>query len=356
MICAFCGSFSVSEKTEQPTPKRLREAREKGDVCKSQDVPAALSVLAIAVYLVAMSESIFETLSVMTLVPMDLIARPFSEALPLAAQVTVDCFLKLTLPVLGLVMAVSIVSNLAQVGVLFAFKGAVPKLENISPSKWFQKVFCVKNAVEFLKNVLKVTVLALVAWKVMDAHLKMLFSIPNGNIGHLWEILGRAAKDLLFAAAGAFCVIAALDYLFQRWQYTKQHMMSKDEVKREYKEMEGDPLIKSKRKQLHQEMAAQNTLGNVRKAKVVVTNPTHIAVALDYEKDTTPLPIIVAKGEGLLAQRMMEIAREEGIPVMQNVPLARGLFEQGAENAYIPKELIGPVAEVLRWVQSLQRN
>lgn len=103
-------------------------------------------------------------------------------------------------------------------------------------------------------------------------------------------------------------------------------------------------------------MLAQNTLSNVRKAKVIVTNPTHFAVALDYEKDRTPLPVILAKGEGLMARRMVEIAREEGIPVMQNVPLARSLFAEGTENAYIPKELIGPVAEVLRWVQSLQER
>ena len=112
-------------------------------------------------------------------------------------------------------------------------------------------------------------------------------------------------------------------------------------------------MIKGKRKQLHQELLAQNTLGNVRKAKVLITNPTHFAVALDYEKDKTPLPIILAKGEGLLALRMIEIAQEEGIPIMQNVPLAHALFETGTENAYIPKDLIGPVAEVLRWVQSL---
>jgi type III secretion protein U len=253
-------------------------------------------------------------------------------------------------------VVVGIVANMGQVGVLFAFKAAMPKLENLSPSKWFKKVFSIRNAVDLLKNIIKVTVLAWVVWVVMDDHLKMLFSIPNGNIGHVWQVIGGAAKDLLYSAAGAFCVIAALDYLFQRMQYNKQHMMTKDEVKREYKEMEGDPHIKSKRKHLHQELIAQNSLGNVRKAKVLVTNPTHYAVALDYDKETTPLPVILAKGEGLLALRMMEIAREENIPIMQNVPLARSLFTDGMENAYIPKHLIGPVAEVLRWVQSLQRE
>lgn len=115
----------------------------------------------------------------------------------------------------------------------------------------------------------------------------------------MWEVLGMAVKDLLLMAAGRLLRhLPPWDYLFQKWQYTKNHMMSKDEVKREYKEMEGDPQVKGKRKQLHQEMLSQNALGNVRKAKVLVTNPTHYAVALDYEKDRTPLPVILAKGEG----------------------------------------------------------
>lgn len=132
--------------------------------------------------------------------------------------------------------------------------------------------------------------------------------------------------------------------------------MSRDEAKRGYKKMEGDPQVKGKRKQLHQEMLSQNALSNVRKAKVLVTNPTHYTVTLDYEKDRTPLSVILAKGEGLLAQRMIRAAQEEGIPITQNVPLVRNLFEDGTENTYIPKGLIGPVAEVLRWVQSLQRQ
>lgn len=169
----------------------------------------------------------------------------------------------------------------------------------------------------------------------------------------MWTELGNAVGDLVLTAAGAFCVIAALDYLYQRYQYNKNHMMSKDEIKQEFKESEGDPHIKSKRKQLHKEMLSHNALDNVRKAKVLVTNPTHYAVALDYEKDRTPLPLVLAKGEGLLAQRMMDVARQEGIPIMRNVPLARALYRDGTENAYIPKDLIGPVAEVLRWVQNL---
>ena len=129
--------------------------------------------------------------------------------------------------------------------------------------------------------------------------------------------------------------------------------MSIDEVKREYKDSEGDPLVKGKRKELYRELMNQNALASVRKAKVLIVNPTHYAVALDYDAEKTPLPVIVAKGEGVLAQRMIEEAKQAGVPIMRNVPLAQALYREGTENAYIPRDLIGPVAEVLRWVQGL---
>ncbi len=344
------------DKTEQPTPKRLRESREKGDIPKSQDIAPALTVLALVVYFIAKGEDIFLQLQDMGNTVFSAISLPFDHALGLALTGVGNAALGIVAPIVLLVMGAALIGTLGQVGVLIAFKAAMPKMDNLSPSKWFKKVFSIKNAVDFLKNILKVTVLGLTAWLVLRDHLRELFLIPGGDIRLLWSTLGSAAKDLTLDVAGIFCVIAMADYLFQRWQYNKQHMMSKDEVKREFKEMEGDPHIKGKRKQLHQEMISQNSLGNVRKAKVLVTNPTHFAVALDYEKDKTPLPVIVAKGEGLLAKRMIEVARQEGIPIMQNVPLARELFRNGTENSYIPQDLIGPVAEVLRWVQSLRRE
>lgn len=342
------------EKTEQPTPKRLREAREKGDVAKSQDIAPALTVLALTLYLVAKGEDIFMRLQEMGNAVFSTIGLPFDHALGIALGNVGGAALDILAPIIALVMGAALIGTLGQVGVLVAFKAAMPKMDNLSPSKWFKKVFSIKNAVDFLKNILKVAILGVTAWMVLRSHLRELFLIPGGDIRLLWSTLGSAAKELTLNVSGIFCVIAMLDYLFQRWQYSKQHMMSKEEVKREYKEMEGDPHIKSKRKQLHQEMISQNALGNVRKAKVLVTNPTRYAVALDYEKDKTPLPVIVAKGEGLLAKRMIEAAREAGIPIMRNVPLARDLFRNGTENSYIPQDLIGPVAEVLRWVQSLR--
>ncbi len=343
------------EKTEQATPKRLREAREKGDLCKGRDIAPALTVLAIGLYFYANAENLFRSLHEMVVGPMTLIDKPYSEALRLAVPLVLDKAVSIVVPLVLLVMGVAFVATIAQTGPVFAIKAALPKLENLDPKKWFQKTFSVKNLFELLKNIAKVCILGTIVFHVLEEFLPALFAMPQNGISAMWSVLGGAIGKLIIVSAFAFCIVAALDFLYQKYQYNKSHMMSKEEVKQEYKESEGDPYIKSKRKQLHKEMIEQNSLDNVRKAKVLVTNPTHYAVALDYEKDKTPLPVILAKGEGILALRMMEVAKQEGIPIMQNVPLARALYRDGTENAYIPRDLIAPVAEVLRWVQSLKQ-
>lgn len=346
----------MAEKTEQPTPKRLRDAREKGDVCKGQDVSSAATVLAIAFYAIVRGDSIFATLSAMMTATFEAMRLPFREALSKCVEIVVDGSVSIVLPIVVLVMGVALASLLAQTGFLFAPKAAAPKLENLSPAKWFRKVFSMKNLFELVKNIVKVFILCAVVYYVLSRHAPDLFRAPEGGIGAAWALIGSAIGELLLISAGAFAVVAAIDYLYQRYKWNTEHMMSMEEVKREYKEDEGDPEIKSRRKQLHRELLNQNTLGNVRKAKVLVTNPTHFAVAIDYEKDRTPLPVILAKGEGELARRMIEVAEEEGIPVMRNVPLDRALYAEGTENAYIPKDLLAPVAEVLRWVEGLNRH
>ena len=182
------------------------------------------------------------------------------------------------------------------------------------------------------------------------------FKIQNSNIGSVWELSAVLLKDLAIYAIVAFSILAAIDFVYTKFKYTKDHMMSPDEVKQEYKEMEGDPQIKSKRRQLHQEMANQSTLANTRKAKVLITNPTHYAVAIDYEEGRTKLPVILAKGQGDLARRMIAIAKEEHIPIMRQPPLARALFAEGSEEQYVPSDLLVQVAEVLRFIDKMRTN
>ncbi len=342
------------EKTEQPSSKKLSDVRKKGQVAKSQEIPSALTTITVAVYLLFASSSILSSLLEMANLPISVMNLPFDEALAIAFFGVMGYVVIITLPFVAITIITSLVANLGQVGILISFHTIMPKLSNLSPAQWFKKVFAMKNLIELLKNFLKVFVVGFVVLAVFQEIFPVLFQLPNGNVNSILAIIGASVGDMLINASSAFCIIAAADYVYQRFQFTKQNMMTKDEIKREYKESEGDPLIKGKRKQLQQEMAQQSTLGNTRKAKVLVTNPTHFAIALDYEKDKTPLPIVLAKGQDALAQRMIEVAKEEGIPIMRNVDLARALYETGTENAYIPQDLIGPVAEVLRFIQNLR--
>jgi len=348
----------MSEKTEQPTPKRLREAREKGQVCKSQEMSAAAALIAVFVVFLGAGVFIWERLLLIFDAPLRAMAtpQPFEAMLLKVAGDVFPLSLQITGVVLGTAVCAGLAANLMQIGVLVSPKAVLPKLDNLNPAKWFQKTLAVKNLADLVKNIVKMLIMAVVVKIAIEDNIGILLSIPHGGLGGVAPAAGSLFAALVSRVAPAFLVLAALDYFFQRRLHLKGLMMTKDEVKREHKEMEGDPQIKGKRKQLHQEMAMSNTLANVRRAQVVVTNPTQVAVALIYDEKKTPLPVIAGLGEGLLARRIVEIAREEGIPVVRNVPLARALLRDGAENEYIPPELIRPVAEVLRWAQTLKNE
>lgn len=344
----------MSEKTEQPTSKRLREAREKGQVCKSQEVGATMVLLSVFGIFLGAGSFIWDTLVSMFELPLRAMNMPFVAALSQTSSQVMDKGLTIVAIVLGTAICAGLTANLIQIGVLLSFKAAMPKLDKLNPAQWFKKTFAMKNMVELIKTIVKTLVISFVVKIAIEDNVGLLLGIPHGGIGGIAPAAGNLFGALISKVAPVFIAVAALDYFFQHHQYIKGLMMTKDEVKREYKEMEGDPQIKGKRKQLHQEMAMSNTLSNVRKASVVVTNPTHVAVALIYDEKKTPLPIVAGMGEGLLARRIVEVAKEEGIPIMQNVPLARALLQDGVENEYIPADLIRPVAEVLRWAQALK--
>ncbi|MHA3904738.1 type III secretion system export apparatus subunit SctU [Castellaniella sp. WN] len=341
------------EKTEQPTHKRLREAREKGDVAHSKDFTQTLLLLALMGYMLGNASNLIESLERILLVPAALAGTPFELALKTALEATLREALGLVLPFVLIVLGIGLFGEFLQVGIVLAFKKLIPSGQKLNPASNLKNIFSKKNLVEFLKSSIKIIFLsALVAMVVRDA-LPQLMSVPHSGLAGLRIGVGGMLRTLLANVALAYTVIALADFVWQRMQHRRQLMMSKEEVKREYKEMEGDPHIKGKRKHLHQEMAMQGAVQSARKATVLVTNPTHVAIALYYDPDETPLPVVLAKGEGALAAEMMRAAREAGVPVMRNVPLARALLADASLDQYIPSELIEPVAEVLRLVRKL---
>ncbi len=343
----------MSEKTELPTAKKLRDAREQGQVCKSQEVSSAAGVLVVFGFMIAAWEFWEENLRQLFSVSFRVMNLPFHEAVLSVAGAAESIFLLLTIPVLGLVALAAIAANMGQVGMLFSVKRAVPSLDKLNPQQWFKKVFSKKNLLELGKSVFKTVLLVWIVQDIVMRSVDAMTKAPLGGLGPQMAMLREIILRMYFYCGGVFVAVAAVDYLLERKMYIKELMMTKDEVKREYKEMEGDPHIKGQRRQLHMELVMNDAAQRVRKSSVLITNPTHVAVALYYEEGRTPLPIVTAAGEGALAQRMMRIAEEEGIPIMRNVLLARGLFSEGKVDAYIPGEFIEPVAEVIRWVRDV---
>ncbi|MCG8564245.1 MAG: type III secretion system export apparatus subunit SctU [Desulfobacterales bacterium] len=344
----------MSDKTEQPTPKKLRDARKEGQIAKSQELPATATTIVLFAVVFLLWGHFLEIFKELFALPLAVMNRPFDEVMFPTLMAVLSCIARIVLPVVLAVMLAGTIANLIQVGFLVSMKAAMPKLSNMNPKQWFKKTFSIKNLVEFIKSSIKVVVIGWVAMHVVKKYIMSLQLIPRQGLGAIYDSLGAILFDLAAYVSGVMVVLAALDYLFQRWQHTKQLMMSKDEVKREYKEMEGDAQIKGKRKQMHQEMINEGATQATRKATVLVTNPTRLAIALYYEEEETPLPVVLAKGEGALAKRMVAAAREEGIPIMQNVPLARALYADASENEYIPGILVRQVADVLLWVKSLE--
>lgn len=346
----------AGNKSEQPTDKKLRDAREQGQVAKSQEIPATAVVFMVFGFIFVGYDWFTGEIKQLMQLAIDSINRPFSEGLSVLVYTGVKTFFLLSIPCAALAALGGVVGHLAQTGIFFAFKAAMPKLDKLNPKQWFSKVFSIKNLVEFLRSNLKIFAVVVLFYMVFKDALPFLMRLPGQGMHGVDLALRKVMWGTASYSVIAFAFIAAADWLFQRWQFNKEQMMTKEEVKNEYKEMEGDPHIKGQRKQLHQEMAMNDRMEGVRKADVLVTNPTHLAIALKYREDETPLPVIIAKGEGAIAERMMKVAQEAGVPIMRNVPLAWDLWEQGNELEYIPSALVEPVAELLAWLKELKQG
>lgn len=344
------------EKTEEPTAKKLRDARKKGQVAHSKDFTQTVLVLALFGYLLAMGPSIARECAALLLTPMDFIGQPFGESLAALLPHVLKRAAGILLPFLGLVLIVGIFSEAIQVGVLLSFEAIKPSAKKLNVGANLKNMVSKKSLVELLKNCLKIGFLSALLYHVITGELAHILALPRAGIEGVGVSIISLLKVLIINTAGVYLVLALADLAYQRFTYKKQLRMSKDEVKREYKEAEGDPHIKGARKHLHQELMMSGMVEKTRKASVVVTNPTHIAIALYYNEDETPLPMVLAKGTDLVAERIVEIAREEGIPVMQNIPLARALNEHAQLDQYVPSDLLEPIAQVLLAVRRLAQE
>lgn len=344
----------MSEKTELPTPRRIRKAREDGQVAHSKDFTQTVLIVALFGYTLGNAEAIVTGFAEMILMPVSVIGMDFDMAVNALVTKLLRKGLEILAPFLGIVIGLGLLTELTQTGMLVSFKALKPSGKKLNVISNVKNIFSAKNLFEFVKSNLKIALLSVVVYGVLRNALPTLMTLPRGGLASVAVATAMLLKTMMLHVSLGYAVLALADFVWQRLQYIKQLKMSKEEIKEEYKNAEGDPHIKHKRKELHRELLKGDEHQRVKKSSVVVTNPTHLAVAIAYEKGLTPLPVVLAKGEGAHAQRIKDIALANGIPVLQNIPLARALMADAPLDQYIPSELIEPVAEVLRLVREMK--
>ncbi len=346
---------SSGEKTEMPTPKKLRDARQKGQVCTSKDIVSTAILIVLFAVLAWMGAALMYDMEALLRFIGGRIAENNMNAVRQSAGMAVLVIFKHTFIVVFVAALIGIAANIAQIGFLFTFEPIIPKLEKLSPVEGAKKIFSKKNLFEFLKNVVKVSFLGYLLYKIVRASVPELLTMCYGTVDDIFPCLGLMLKRLAVYTAFGYIVIAIVDRLFQSRNFTKQMMMTKDEVKREYKEMEGSAEIKQAQRQFRDEILnGPDPAQAVSRANVVVTNPTHLAVGIRYDAGEAPLPRICALGAGPTAKIIRETALGLGIPILEDRPLARSLYAQGHIDEFIPDALIEPVAEVLKWAKKLE--
>ena len=346
---------SSGEKTEMPTPKKLRDARQKGQVCTSKDIVSTAILIVLFAILGWMGIALMEDMEGLLRFLSGRIAENDAIALRESSKMAVLLICKHSFIFVLVAAVIGIAANMAQIGVLFTFEPIIPKMEKLNPVEGAKKIFSMKNLFEFLKNVVKVCFLSYLLYKIIWASVPELLTMCYGTVDDIFPCLKVMLKRLAVYTAFGYIVIAIVDRLFQGRNFTKQMMMTKDEVKREYKEMEGSAEIKQAQRQFRDELLnGPDPVKATKDANVVVTNPTHLAVGIRYKVDEYPLPRICVTGSGLRAKTIRETALAEGIPIMEDKPLARALFAKGKVDDFIPDSLIEPVAEVLKWAKRLE--
>ncbi|GIW18344.1 MAG: flagellar biosynthesis protein FlhB [Tepidiforma sp.] len=344
----------AGERTEAPTPKRLRDARQKGDVAHSDEVVSIgvllLAVLAMKLLGPALWDSLAAILAQGLGQPVPELTRESAQQL---ARDTAWQTVRALLPLLGLVAVSAVALNVAQVGPLFTGQRLKPQLSRINPGAGLKRIVSVDGLFRLAKSLLKFVIIAVVVGLTLRAQFADLAGLGALSIGAATARLASLGFDIAFRAAGVLFLLALADYAWQRRQHLKRLRMTKHEVKQELKETDGDPHIKAAIRRRRQQLL-NRMIAAVKTADVVVTNPTHYAVALKYDAVSMPAPMVVAKGQDYLALRIREVAREAGVPVLEEPPLARALHASVQVGHYIPASLFHAVAEVLAWVYALR--
>jgi flagellar biosynthesis protein FlhB len=348
---------SSGEKTEKPTDKRLQDARKKGQVAKSQDLSSAILMLAAVAVVWILGNFIGGVLQSSVKHQIEFAAGFKGE---FTNHVLYDflwqgmtTFFWVLMPLFTVVVIFAVLGNYLQVGSVFSFESITPKFEKLNPAENFkQKFFKARPYVELGKTILKMTITGVVAGYVLWGAREDVVRLIDKPADVVAYYTFSLVLEIGLKIGLAFLILGGADFFLQKFLHQRELMMTKHELKEEYKETEGNPQIKAQRRYLHREILSQSMAAAVREADVVVTNPTHLAVALKYDRGNSEAPMVTAKGADLMAAQIRQLASEAGVPMKRDVPLARALYEFDVEQE-IPEELYEAVAVVLQWVYSI---
>ncbi len=345
------------ERSEEATQTRRDEFRRKGQVAYTRELSTALVLLVVALSIYGLSgyfiRELFELFE--TSFGSGLVASVREGDMMAASMLAGRKLMNLLVPSMGVALLVTVGSSIAQFGLLQVEDALTPNFERIDPLQGMKKLLGLKNVVEAIKSLLKILLIGGIAYLVLKAEFTRIPMLSQAGVSDVAAYMGRLSVKLFGFVGFAILCLALADYMFQRWNLEKQMMMTKQEVREENKSREGDPMIKARIRKIQRDVANRRMMSKVPTADVVITNPTHIAIALKYDANL-PAPQVIAKGADAIAERIKAIAAENKIPVVENKPLARTIFKTIKIGQVIPRELYVAVAEVLSYVYKLKRK
>ena len=349
---------SSSDKTEKATPKKKADARKKGQVFKSREVSTAFILLILVVSLSALGPNIYDQLTLY-------FKRIYQEYLVNAATLdfatlaniyieSAMVLIKVVLPILLISMVAGLISGYVQVGFLLTLEPLKPQFSRLNPLKGFKRFFSLRAIVELLKSLLKIIIVTVVAYSYISSQTNEILNLIDTTVAGVMLYIASSAFSVSLRICIALIVLGLLDYIYQKFDYEKSLKMTKQEVKEEFKQQEGNPEVKSKIKQKQRQMSMKRMMQEVPNADVVITNPTHYAVALKYDTQKSPAPFVIAKGQDYIALRIKDMAKQNKVEVVENKQLARTLYSTVDIGEAIPPELYQAVAEILAFVFNLK--
>ena len=342
------------EKTEKATPKKRRDARKKGQVLKSAEVNTAVLTVSMFIVLFAVGGWMVGNLSGLLTYFLGNIGaarEPLTDA-DITMNITraIWEFLWILLPIMAVALVMGILANVAQIGFLLTGETVKPKLSKINPIQGFKRIFSMRSVVEMLKSILKITLMTVIAYQEYRKNFNTFPMMMDLSIRQAAHDIVEMSMAIAIKASAVLIAIGLADYLYQWWEYERNLKMSKHEIKQEVKQDEGDPMIRSKRKEKQRQMSMMRMMRAIPQADVVITNPTHYAVAIRYNEAESDAPVVLAKGKDHLALRIREIAGQNRVEIVENKPVAQALYMSCEVGQRIPVDMFAAVAEILSYV------